>query len=138
MDTVEIVDLRVRCVLGVTSEERRAAQEVLISLWVGVDAQPAMARDELDAVWDYRAATKAVLAMAEDSSFQTVERLAGEVAAVCLAMGAMWARVGIHKPGALRFAQSVGVVVERQSPDSTTSPPIGSDRLSPPFSAVAS
>jgi FolB domain-containing protein len=124
MDVVEIDELRVRCVLGVTPQERRARQEVLISLRVGVDARPAMDRDELGAVWDYRAATKAVLAMAEASSFQTVERLAGEVARVCLARGALWVRVGVHKPGALRFARSAGVVVERLPADLTNGEPV--------------
>lgn len=119
MDVVEIDELRVRCVLGVTPRERRAPQEVLITLRVGVDARPAMDRDELGVVWDYRAATKAVLAMAEASSFHTVERLAGEVAALCLAAGALWVRVRVHKPGAVRFARSVGVVVERGPADLT-------------------
>ena len=117
MDLIEIDDLRVRCVLGVVEQERRDRQEVLIGLRIGVDARPAMVADGVESVWDYRTATKAVIAGVESSRWYTVERLAGEVARVCVGLGALWVMVRVHKPGALRFARSVGVVIERRPED---------------------
>jgi len=117
MDLIEIDELRVRCVLGVTAEERRDRQEVLIGLRVGVDARPAMAADGVESVWDYRTAAKAVIARVESSRWYTVERLAGEVARVCVGLGARYVMVRVDKPGALRFARSVGLVIERRQQD---------------------
>lgn len=137
MDLIEIDGLRVRCVLGVSAEERRDRQEVLIGLRVGVDARPAMAVDAVESVWNYRTATKAVIAHVESSSWSTVERLAGEVARVCVGFGARYVMVRVHKPGALRFARSVGVVIERRPHDFPDLGTAGADSAGHPNAATA-
>lgn len=117
-DVVEVDRLRLRCVIGVKPGERDKLQDVVICLRIGVDARPAAGADCLDAVWDYRAAVKAVIAWVEASACHTVERLASEIARVLVVEhGAGWARVRVHKPGALRFADSVGIVIHRVRPD---------------------
>jgi FolB domain-containing protein len=117
-DWVEVAGLRLRCVIGVNPGERDKVQDVVICLRIAVDARPAAAADCLDGVWDYRAAVKSVIAWVEASACYTVERLATEVARVLVVgHGAAWARVRVHKPGALRFADSVGIVVDRARAD---------------------
>jgi len=118
MDVIEVAGLRLRCVLGVSVEERRDRQDVVIDLTVGTDAAAGARVDSLSGVWDYRAATKAVIAHVESSAYATVERLAEEVARVLVVThGAPFARVRVHKPGALRFADTVGVCIERHPSD---------------------
>ena len=52
--------------------------------------------------------------MVENSSFNLIERLADEIAKICLAYHLVKAvQVSIEKPGALRFAKSVGVEIFR-------------------------
>ncbi len=56
--------------------------------------------------------------MVEASSFYLVERLAAEIAAICLADTRVEAaRVVLEKPGALRFARSVGIEIVRTRTD---------------------
>ncbi len=53
----------------------------------------------------------------EESAHYTVEALATAIARICVEGGARRARVRVEKPGALRFAESVGVEIERGPED---------------------
>jgi len=118
MDLIEIEGLRLRCVIGVRAEERRDRCDVVIDLAVGTDIAAAVNHDTVEAVWNYRTATKAIISLVEQSQFYTVERLAGEIARVVLVEhGAPFVRVRVRKPGALRFADTVGVSIERSRAD---------------------
>lgn len=122
-DMIEIDELRLRCVIGVNREERRDRQEVVIGLRIGIDARSAEVIDCVDAVWNYRTATKAIIAHVESSAYLTVEKLASEVARVVVVdHAAPWVQVRVHKPGALRFAGSVGVVITRRLDDFLDTP----------------
>lgn len=118
VDVVEVDGLRLRCVIGVNPAERDKLQDVVIDLRIGVDASPAGDIDCLDAVWDYRAAVKTIIAGVQVSACHTVERLAIDIARILVVdHDAVWARVRVHKPGALRFADSVGIVIHRVRAD---------------------
>lgn len=72
----------------------------------------------MDAVWNYRTATKAIIAHVESSTYLTVEKLTSEIARIVVVdHAAPWVRVRVHKPGALRFAGSVGMVIYRRPGD---------------------
>lgn len=120
MDLIEIQGLRLRCVIGWRDEERRDRSDVVLDLTIGTDAGPAGASDNLADAWDYRAAAKAVIKAVEASQCRTVEALTTRVARVLVCdQGAPWARVRVSKPGALRFADSAGLVLERTPADFT-------------------
>lgn len=122
-DVIEVDELRLRCVIGFNREERRDRQDVVISLRIGTDARPAVVADCVDAVWNYRTVTKAVIAHVESSTYLTVEKLASEVARIVVVdHAAPWVRVRVHKPGALRFTGSVGLVIYRRPGDFLDSP----------------
>ena len=123
MDFIEINALRLRCIIGCHIEERRDLSDVVIDLRIAVDARPAGASDELADAWNYRTATKAILSHVESSACRTVEALATAIAQiVVLDHNAASVRVRLHKPGALRFADSVGVLIERTAADFATGP----------------
>jgi FolB domain-containing protein len=114
-DVIFIEDLLVRCIIGIHDWERKARQDVLVNIELEADTSPAGASDVFEDAVDYRALAKRVIAMAEASSYQLVEALAEEIARLSLADGRVRrARVRVEKPGALRFARSVGVVIERE------------------------
>jgi len=70
---------------------------------------------------NYRTVTKAVIELVEPSDFLTVEKLATEVARlVVTGFPVTEVTVGIEKPGALRFARSVGVTIVRRPRDFAT------------------
>ena len=113
-DVLFIKDLLVRTVLGVSDEERRDKQDILISVVMETDTSaPGQSDDVADTV-NYRTVSKDILALAEHSQFRLVERFAEEIAALCLREPRVQrVRVTVEKPGSLRFAQSAGVTIER-------------------------
>lgn len=118
MDLIEIDRLRLRCVIGCRDEERRDRSDVVIDLRIGTDARPAGDSDDLAAAWDYRAAAKAVISDVEASACFTVEALATRIARTLVTgCQAPYVRVRVSKPGALRFADTAGVVIERRRED---------------------
>ncbi len=115
MDRIIISDLLVRSIIGVREDERKDKQDVLINLSLAVDLLTAGKSDRLEDSVDYRDLNKKILRMAEGSTFYLVEALAQAVADICLENPAVReARVRVEKPGALRFARSVGVEITRQ------------------------
>lgn len=114
-DEIRVEDLLLRTIIGINEEERHERQDVLISLVLFVDTRLAGSTDDIaDAPLNYRALVKRIIAMVEGKSFNLLERLAAEIVGLCLAEPQVEkARVSVDKPGALRFARSVGVTIER-------------------------
>lgn len=114
MDKIIIKDLRARGIIGVNDWERDKAQEILINVTVFTDTRRAGQTDRLEDSVDYRALAKNIQAHAESAARFTVEALANDLAQLCLEQeGVQKAIVRVEKPGAVRFAASVGVEVER-------------------------
>lgn len=114
-DRILIKDLLIRGIIGIHDWEREKKQDILINITMEADCRPAGLSDDFRDAVDYRAVTKKVLALVEGSSFFLVEKLAEEIASVCLEDDRVEvARVRVEKPGAVRFSQSVGVEVERR------------------------
>jgi D-erythro-7,8-dihydroneopterin triphosphate epimerase len=113
-DELFIKDLLVRTVLGIDEEERRDKQDVLVSVTLETETYAAGRSDDIEDSVNYRTVSKHILALAEESKFHLVERFAEKIAAICLEEPRVRrVRVTVEKPGALRFARSVGVTVER-------------------------
>jgi FolB domain-containing protein len=113
-DMIHIKDLLLRTILGINEEERRNRQDVLINIILYADTRAAGRSDDIDDAVNYRTITKQIIELVEGSTFFLVEKMAAEIAGICLADPRVErARVRIEKPGALRFARSVGVEIER-------------------------
>ncbi|MCU0522157.1 MAG: 2-amino-4-hydroxy-6-hydroxymethyldihydropteridine diphosphokinase [Anaerolineae bacterium] len=122
-DRIHIKDLRLRTVVGINKEERENRQDVLINITLDADTRAAGVSDEIGDAVNYRTITKRVIRMVEASRFFLVERLAAEIAAICLADPRVAAaRVTLEKPGALRYARSVGVEIARSRADIDAAP----------------
>jgi FolB domain-containing protein len=118
MDMIEIDNLRLRCLIGFSPHERTDRQDVVISLRIGADMRRAGESDNPDDAFNYRTVTKAIIQHVESSQYFLVEKLASEIARICVVdYGAPYVQVRVHKPGALRFSDSVGVVIERRPDD---------------------
>lgn len=117
-DCIEIHDLLLRCIVGINPEERVKKQDVIVNLTLFGDMRPAGASDDIDDAINYKTLTKAIIDHVEASSYFLVERLAHKIAEIAIReFGVQRVIVGVEKPGALRFARSVGVVVERTPTD---------------------
>jgi dihydroneopterin aldolase len=117
MDIIFLHDLKVDIVIGIWDWERRVRQSVVIDLDMSADVRRAAATDSVDDTLDYKRVAKRVQQFAAESDFQLVESLAEAVAAsVRDEFGVSWVRVRVNKPGAIRNARDVGVVIERGTP----------------------
>jgi len=114
MDKVIIKNLLARGIIGVNDWERKRAQNILINLTLYTDTRHAGETDDIADCVDYTKISKKLLAHAESVNRFTVEALANDLAKLCLEeKGVEKAIVRVEKPGAVRFAESVGVEVER-------------------------
>src|ERR1043165_7032533 len=113
-DRILIKDLMLRCVLGLSGEERREKQDVLINLVLWTDLRPAAASDNIEDTVDYSTLKKRIISLVEGSQYHLAETLADRIASLCLEEPAVQqVQVTVEKPTALRFAHSVGVEIIR-------------------------
>lgn len=114
MDKVIIKDLLARGIIGVNDWERKRPQDILINIILFTDISRAAESDNINDCVNYSAVAKKVLSHAESSQRLTVEALANDLAKLCLEeKGVRKVTVRVEKPGAVRFAESVGVEIER-------------------------
>ena len=121
MDIIFLHGLKVDIVIGIWEWERRVRQSVVIDLDMAADVRRAAATDSVDDTLDYKRVAKRVQQFATESEFQLVESLAEGIAAIVRdEFGVSWVRVRVNKPGAIRNARDVGVVIERGAPPATS------------------
>ncbi len=115
LDRIFIKDLLVRGILGINPEERVKRQDILINVTMWADTRPAAASDDIADAVNYRTVTKNIIEHIENSGPYLVERLVQEIADICFetAETVQAVEVTVEKPGALRFARSVGVSIVR-------------------------
>lgn len=114
LDQIKIRGLHLRCIIGIQEWERKVLQDVLIDVDLLADLSTAGQSDRIEDTVNYKTLSKAMIALTEHSSFFLVEALAERLAALCLKDDRVQqVRISVEKPGALRFARSVGVTIER-------------------------
>lgn len=114
MDIVYIRDLKVNTIIGIYDWEREIRQTVSLDLEMAADIRKAAGTDHIDEALNYKAVAKRLIAFIEQSDFQLVETLAERVAGIVRSeFGVPWLRLRLSKPGAVRGARDVGVVIER-------------------------
>jgi FolB domain-containing protein len=114
VDQIIIKDLIARGIIGVNDSEREKPQEILINITLFADLRKAGESDDIHDTVNYRTVAKKALTRAETAQRFTVEALAADIAHLCLEEPAVAkVRVRVEKPGAVRFAKSVGVEIER-------------------------
>ena len=117
-DRIFIRDLLARTIIGINDWEREQRQDVLLNLTLFTELKTAGESDDVLDALNYRTLNKEVLEYVEASQHFLVEALAAAVARICVMdHGADRAIVRVEKPGALRFATSVGVEIERERAD---------------------
>src|ERR1041385_6015626 len=114
IDRILIKDLMLRCILGLSEEERREKQDVLINLILWTDLKAAAASDRIEDTVDYAALKKRIITLIEGSQYHLAETLADRIATLCLEqLAVQQVQVTLEKPTTLRFAHSVGVEIIR-------------------------
>ncbi len=123
MDKVFIEGLEIEALIGIYDWERRIRQPLRLDLEMDFDNRRPAASDDIADTLDYKAVSKRLIAFVSQSDFGLVETLAERCAELVLReFGVPRVRLKLAKPGAVRGAASVGVVIERQRTDLLAEP----------------
>lgn len=113
-DVVTLSGLEVETVIGIHPWERRMRQTLRFDLELGTDAARVAATDSIDAALDYGAVAQALIEFGARHELNLIETFAERAAEMLHERFALkWLRLTLHKPGALREADEVGVRIER-------------------------
>ncbi len=114
MDIVFLRDLKIETIIGIFDWEREIKQTVTLDLEMAADVAHAAKSDSIEATLDYKAVAKRLIEFVGHSEYKLVETLAERVAEIVLnEFNVPWVRVRVNKPGAVRYAGDVGVIIER-------------------------
>lgn len=114
MDIVFLNQLKIDTVIGIYEWERRIRQTVCIDLEMSSDIAKAANSDAIDDALDYKRVAKRIITFVENSEFQLVETMAERISEIIRnEFGVAWVKIRVSKPGAIRGAKDVGVLIER-------------------------
>lgn len=113
--TVFIEDLVLLCHIGITPEERKKQQKIVVSVYMHSDMEKAAVTDDLNETVNYSTIRSQLLKMAQDSRFNLLEKLAAKIADICLSdCHVMNVKVIVKKPQRYEDVNAVGCVVEKE------------------------
>lgn len=113
-DTIFLQDLKVETIVGIWDWERKIRQTVSIDIEMAADVARAAETDNIEGTLNYKAVAKRVQQFVGESEYQLVETLAEKIAETVLAeFDVAWIQLRVSKPGAIRNAKNVGVMIRR-------------------------
>ena len=114
MDHVFIEGLEIEALIGIYDWERRIRQTLVFDLEMAFDNRVPAATDDIADTLNYKAVSKRLVEYVSQSDFGLVETLAERCAGIVLnEFKVERLRLKLSKPGAVRGARAVGVVIER-------------------------
>ena len=120
LDQVLIKDLVVSGIIGINPDERVNEQDIRINVVMWVDTARAAQSDDIREAVNYRTITKRIISHVQAGKPMLVERLVSEVADICLEEPRVErVEATVEKPGALRYARSVGISIVRSRVDTS-------------------
>ena len=114
MDKVFIEGLQIEALIGIYDWERRIRQPLVFDIEMAFDNRAPATSDAIDDTLNYKDVSKRLIEYVSASSFGLVETLAERCAAIILdEFDVAQVRLKLSKPGAVRGAIAVGVIIER-------------------------
>ena len=89
-------------------------QTVSLDLEMGTDIRAAASTEDIEQTLNYKSVSKRLISFISESEFLLVETMAEEISQIVMnEFDVPWLRLRLSKPGAVRGAKDVGVVIER-------------------------
>ena len=118
LDTVKIERLELDCIIGINPWERLTKQQITVDIELDTDLTAAGKSDSIEDTINYRTIAKTVTTEVEKSDYGLVESIGAKIADICLEDDRVFSvRVTVRKPGAVRKASAVGIVIRRNRAD---------------------
>ena len=119
-DIIFIEGLEIDTIIGVYEHERDIKQKVVLDIEMTIPESDAASSDDLRHTVDYDAVSKLVTSYVKDTQYQLIESLAEQVATLVLdAVATDSLKLKLSKPGAVKNAKSVGLIILRSVDGST-------------------
>lgn len=116
VDKVFIEALEIDALIGIYDWERRIRQTLVFDIEMAFDNRVPAASDAIEDTLNYKDVSRRVEDYVAQSGFGLVETLAERVAEIILdEFGVSHVRLKLSKPGAVRGARAVGVIIERSA-----------------------
>jgi 7,8-dihydroneopterin aldolase/epimerase/oxygenase len=113
-DKIFLEGLEASCKIGIFDWERKIRQKITIDLEFPANIAKAARRDRIEDTTDYKKIAKFSLSFIENSEFFLIETLAEKLAAALLKTFRLrQVTIRLCKPGAVRHAKNVGLVITR-------------------------
>ena len=113
-DEIEVQKIRVNAILGLYPEERISPQDIIISAKLYLDLAKAGQSDDLQDTVDYDSLHHQIAAMAQETAYLLIEKLAGHAAEICLESTLVQAcSITVEKPQALELADNIAITIHR-------------------------
>ena len=113
-DIIFIEGLEIETIIGVYEHERDIKQKVVLDIEMTLPESNASSSDDLRHTVDYDAVSKLVTSYVIDTQYQLIESLAEQVASLVLgAFATDSLKLKLSKPGAVKNAKSVGLIIQR-------------------------
>ena len=114
LDTVKIERLELDCIIGINPWERLTKQQITVDIEIDTDLAAAGNSDSIEDTINYRTIAKNVTTEIQKSDYGLVESIGAKIADICLEDDRVFSvRVTVRKPGAVRKASAVGIVIRR-------------------------
>ena len=114
MDIIYLNGIRIETIIGIYEWERRTRQTVIVDIEMGTDTTKAAASERIEDTVDYKAVAQRVIAFAGSGEFKLIEAMAEKIAEILLhEFKTPWCRLRLNKPGVVKGARDVGVIIER-------------------------
>ena len=114
MDKVFIKDLRAQAIIGIFDWEREVRQEIKMDFEFDFSCFKAAKSDDIKDALDYKSIAKKVIAFVEGSKYKLIESLGENILKLIKKdFPDLKITLTISKPGALRGAKDVGIILSR-------------------------
>jgi D-erythro-7,8-dihydroneopterin triphosphate epimerase len=109
---IRIKNLRLRTIVGIEDWEQNHLQDVIVNIELEFDGRQAVKTDAIEQTVNYKALKMKILKIVENSRFNLLETMADHLLNLIMEDTRVnAASVEVDKPHALRFADSVSVMV---------------------------
>lgn len=113
--SIRIKNLRLRTYIGIKEDEIKNQQDILVNVVIRYAADRAVQFNRIEEALNYRTITKKIIAHVEGGRFALLERLTKELLEIVMSHEQVEvAEVEVDKPYALRFSDSVSVMLSAQ------------------------
>ena len=116
MTKIKVKNLLLRTYIGFNPEELINKQDVIINFEMETDvSKEVLTTDEPTDILDYKIITKKVIVLVQEGRFKLLEVLTRKILDLLITEDQVkYAKVEVDKPHALRFAESVSLVMEER------------------------